>query len=82
MPLHLRELRKGTRFMLMRTGDKFVYHDARRASVRLNSRWRLVIVTRRLRPDGGSLRKQFCLRRAAVGCTKPERHHHPPGGTE
>ena len=25
MPLHLRELRKGTRFMLMRTGDKFVY---------------------------------------------------------
>lgn len=49
---------------------------------RLNSRWRLVIVTRRLRPDGGSLRKQFCLRRAAVGCTKPERHHHPPGGTE
>ena len=25
MPIHLRELRKGTRFMLMRTGDKFVY---------------------------------------------------------
>ena len=49
---------------------------------RLKSWWRLVIVTRRLRPDGGSLRKQFCLRRAAVGCTKPERHHHPPGGTE
>ena len=28
MPLHLRELRKGTRFMLMRTGDKFVYLGA------------------------------------------------------
>ena len=27
MPLHLRELRKGTRFMLMRTGDKFVYYE-------------------------------------------------------
>ena len=27
MPLHLRELRKGTRFMLMRTGDKFAYLD-------------------------------------------------------
>ena len=26
MPIHLRELRKGTRFMLMRTGDKFAYH--------------------------------------------------------
>ena len=95
MPLHLRELRKGTRFMLMRTGDKFVYlgvgvsqyYAATHPGIasapgRLNSRWRLVIVTRRLRPDGGSLRKQFCLRRAAVGCTKPERHHHPPGGTE
>ena len=44
--------------------------------------WCGLIVARRLRPDGGSLRKQFCLRRAAVGCTKPERHHHPPGGTE
>ena len=25
MPLHLRELPKGQRFVLMRTGDKFVY---------------------------------------------------------
>ena len=23
MPIHLRELRKGTRFMLMRTGDNY-----------------------------------------------------------
>ena len=25
MPIHLRELPKGQRFVLMRTGDKFVY---------------------------------------------------------
>lgn len=25
MPLHLRELHKGQRFVLIRTGDKFVY---------------------------------------------------------
>ena len=31
MPLHLRELPKGQRFVLMRTGDKFVYLDHRKA---------------------------------------------------